>query len=149
MKFAVFTSDCHSLLRRAQNLLHCFSSGEFVDQLVEVVQAGLQNLFADRAVRPGSGEVALDRRAVRKPREQRKERRSKPLLSSRLRIKTPDIVVADGIASPFVWCFGKTKIVWPSRLLDASIDQKRFMLIHEAAHLRRRDHWTAWIEVLV
>ena len=44
--------------------------------------------------------------------------------ADRLRIKTPDIVVADGIASPFVWCFGKTRIVWPSRLLDASIDQK-------------------------
>ena len=41
------------------------------------------------------------------------------------------------------------RLVWPaSRSLTEHRQQAQTVLIHELAHLRRRDHWTAWIELL-
>ena len=57
-------------------------------------------------------------------------------------------LVADGIGSPFVWCLGRLKMVWPAHLANqADLARLRGVIAHELAHVRRRDHWIAWLEL--
>ncbi len=57
-------------------------------------------------------------------------------------------LVADGIGSPFVWCLGRLKMVWPASLANqADLARLRGVIAHELAHVRRRDHWIAWLEL--
>ena len=57
-------------------------------------------------------------------------------------------LVLDGIGSPFVWCFGRLRLVWPERLTgDAELGRCRGVVAHELAHVLRRDHWVAWLEL--
>ena len=70
-------------------------------------------------------------------------------VADEMHVTPPKIVVADFIRSPFVWCVGKTLIVWPRKWsLTGDEFQNRAMLVHELAHIRRRDHWVTWIELL-
>jgi beta-lactamase regulating signal transducer with metallopeptidase domain len=68
--------------------------------------------------------------------------------AARLQIRPPRVVVAPGIASPLVWAFGRATLVWPRGLLAADEHQSwRGVIVHELAHVRRRDHWTGWLEL--
>ena len=64
----------------------------------------------------------------------------------------PTVVTASGAFSPFLWhpLVGEARIVIPSELLsqfsDEAIDA---VLRHELMHLRRRDAWRRYLEVLV
>src|SRR5262249_42863535 len=56
-------------------------------------------------------------------------------------------VVVRRIASPFVWCLGVLRLVWPEALVaERDMFRSRGMIAHELAHVRRRDHWVAWLE---
>lgn len=55
-------------------------------------------------------------------------------------------VVIAGIEAPFVWCFGSLKLVWPRSLIEQSLTPT-CVLAHELAHLKRKDHWVAWLEL--
>ena len=64
-----------------------------------------------------------------------------------LQISQPKCIVSDQIKSPFLWCYGQTRLYWPKSLTDqACRDRAQPILIHELAHLKRKDHWTAWLE---
>ncbi len=69
-------------------------------------------------------------------------------LSRQLSVRTPRVVEVEA-AGPFVWCLGSTHLVWPSRLLKSAMDEtvQRSLIVHELAHVRRRDHWVAWLEM--
>ncbi len=57
-------------------------------------------------------------------------------------------VVVRRIASPFVWCFGWLQLVWPEALAtEKDVARSRGIIAHELAHVRRRDHWVAWLEL--
>ncbi len=64
----------------------------------------------------------------------------------------PTVVTASGAFSPFLWhpLVGEARVVIPSELLsqfsDEAIDA---VLRHELMHLRRRDAWRRYLEVLV
>jgi beta-lactamase regulating signal transducer with metallopeptidase domain len=59
------------------------------------------------------------------------------------------IRVVPGIVTPFVWCLGRLKIIWPEGMAGAeSIRSKQMIIAHELSHVRRRDHWIAWIELV-
>jgi hypothetical protein len=61
-------------------------------------------------------------------------------------IRPPRLIVLPRIASPMVWCFGVPRLLWPSGLEDRlSAEGCRAVLLHELAHLRRRDHWVGWL----
>jgi beta-lactamase regulating signal transducer with metallopeptidase domain len=63
----------------------------------------------------------------------------------------PEVWTTPATASPLTWWLGgPPRILLPSGLL-ASLDaeQQATLLAHELAHLRRRDHWIRWLEVLV
>jgi beta-lactamase regulating signal transducer with metallopeptidase domain len=69
-------------------------------------------------------------------------------LARRIRVRPIPIVVSSEVSSPFVWCFGRLKVIWPGDYGDqASPVQWRGILAHELAHVRRRDHWVAWLEM--
>ena len=52
--------------------------------------------------------------------------------------------------SPLVWCGVQRVLLLPARLWrDLDDAGRRAVLLHELAHLRRRDHWVCWIEMVV
>jgi beta-lactamase regulating signal transducer with metallopeptidase domain len=56
------------------------------------------------------------------------------------------VLIARGIASPFLWCLGRLKLIWPQNMVANELS--RAIMAHELAHLRRRDHWIAWLEMV-
>ncbi|HVQ41608.1 MAG TPA: M56 family metallopeptidase [Vicinamibacterales bacterium] len=77
-------------------------------------------------------------------------------LSASLDLKPIPVVLVTGHASPMVWCFGRTRLLWPEDLdadapealdadaIHACIDG---LIVHELAHVKRRDHLVGWIEL--
>jgi beta-lactamase regulating signal transducer with metallopeptidase domain len=69
-------------------------------------------------------------------------------LSASLDLKPIPVVLVTGHASPMVWCFGRTRLLWPEALdadaIDACIDG---LIVHELAHVKRRDHLVGWVEL--
>ena len=71
-------------------------------------------------------------------------------IAAGLGLRPVPIVVMDGIGSPFVWCFGRVRLVWPERFTsDAEFGRYGSVIAHELAHVLRRDHWVAWLELVV
>jgi beta-lactamase regulating signal transducer with metallopeptidase domain len=62
--------------------------------------------------------------------------------------RPPEIwMVADRI-SPMVWCGFKRRLLLPKELW-AELDEisRNAVVMHELAHLKRKDHWTCWAEL--
>jgi beta-lactamase regulating signal transducer with metallopeptidase domain len=69
-------------------------------------------------------------------------------IAAKLGIAVPPVRVVNGLASPMVVGFLKPVLWWPAGLeLRLPRDGMRAVLIHELAHLRRRDHWVRWLEL--
>ncbi|MEP0846715.1 MAG: M48 family metalloprotease [Phycisphaerae bacterium] len=64
--------------------------------------------------------------------------------------RTPEALFVDANISPMVWCGWRPRVLLPVRLWQ-QLDQRgrRAVLFHELAHIRRRDHWVRWLELLV
>jgi len=63
--------------------------------------------------------------------------------------RPPRVVSADGVASPFVCRAFRPTLVLPSGLADAlDADALRAVLVHELAHLKRRDLAWDWLPAL-
>lgn len=65
--------------------------------------------------------------------------------------RCPDVAIIPGLLPPMVWmAVGRPRIYLPGELLN-SLDATECdtVLAHELAHLRRRDHWVRWLEILV
>jgi beta-lactamase regulating signal transducer with metallopeptidase domain len=69
-------------------------------------------------------------------------------LAARMRLRPPSSLLLPGLATPCLWCWGKPKLLLPAALMDRfSPECRRGVLAHELAHLRRRDHWVAWLQL--
>jgi beta-lactamase regulating signal transducer with metallopeptidase domain len=69
--------------------------------------------------------------------------------AAQLGVRAPPVLVVPGLASPVVWGFGRARLLWPAALLgQLSPDSERAAVIHELAHLRRRDHWVGWLQLI-
>ncbi len=65
-----------------------------------------------------------------------------------LSVWPPTAHVLPGLRTPFVWCFGRPKLLLPAGLMDhLGADSRRTVIAHELAHVRRRDHWVRWLEL--
>ena len=69
-------------------------------------------------------------------------------LAAAVSVHNVRVRVVDGISSPMVWAAGRPQLLWPADLppdsSDACIDG---LIVHELAHIRRRDHVVGWIEL--
>jgi len=69
-------------------------------------------------------------------------------LARALHIRPPEVVVVPGITSPMIWGLGRARLIWPEGVLDHLPEPSRqCVLLHELAHLRRRDHWVGWLQL--
>lgn len=60
---------------------------------------------------------------------------------------TPRVYMIPARVSPMISCGFKPKVLLPVNLWDDLDDlSRRAVMMHELAHLRRRDHWVCWIE---
>jgi hypothetical protein len=67
-------------------------------------------------------------------------------LAAVLGVRPPLVEVLPGLGSPLVWAIGPARLFWPAGLEEGlSADGLRAVLVHELAHLRRRDHWVGWL----
>ncbi|HEV3138813.1 MAG TPA: M56 family metallopeptidase [Pirellulales bacterium] len=65
-------------------------------------------------------------------------------------VRSMPVLVLPGVASPFVWCLGRLTMIWPEHLASESqLARLRGVIVHELAHIRRRDHWIIWLELIV
>ena len=72
-------------------------------------------------------------------------------ISGKLGLKTvPAIHTTDAQLSPMVWwAGGKVRVLLPSTLIaEMDAAELRCVLVHELAHIRRRDHLVRWLEWL-
>jgi beta-lactamase regulating signal transducer with metallopeptidase domain len=63
--------------------------------------------------------------------------------------RPPRVCLLPGTLSPMVWAMGPApRLLFPAQLLDR-IDREQLatLLVHELAHLRRRDHWVRFVEL--
>jgi beta-lactamase regulating signal transducer with metallopeptidase domain len=69
-------------------------------------------------------------------------------LASALGVRPPVTLSVPGITSPFVWGGFRPRMLWPERLAERlSAESVQCVIAHELAHLRRRDHWVAWLRL--
>ena len=63
----------------------------------------------------------------------------------------PSICLVPGRVPPMLWAIGG----WPQLLIPSQLwtemgtDERTSLLLHELAHLKRRDHWVRWLELVV
>jgi beta-lactamase regulating signal transducer with metallopeptidase domain len=64
--------------------------------------------------------------------------------------RCPPIAFLPFAASPMLWAFfGSRRLLLPEALWQRLTDEQRdAVLVHELAHLRRRDHWVRYLELL-
>jgi beta-lactamase regulating signal transducer with metallopeptidase domain len=64
--------------------------------------------------------------------------------------RAPYVLMIDARVSPMVWCGRPSRLILPSPLWTQLDDiGRRAVILHELAHLRRRDHWVSWAELLI
>jgi len=69
--------------------------------------------------------------------------------ASRLGVHPPKTLVVTGIPTPAVWCLGKPVLLCPEGMPhEGTTNVTRSLFAHELAHIRRRDHWMAWIQFI-
>ncbi|HBI45970.1 MAG TPA: hypothetical protein DDY78_24400 [Planctomycetales bacterium] len=70
-------------------------------------------------------------------------------LAEKLRLqRCPGVWLVPGRVAPMLWAVGgRPRILFPADLLkQVGREQQNALLVHELAHLRRRDHWVRWLE---
>ncbi len=119
--------------------------GEWFNALAWVWVIGSLSWFAlasrrvwrfSRALRHARPALALQARVAR--------------LASRIGLaRCPRVLIMPGRLSPLVWGFGRPVLVLPEGLEtqvgDGGLDT---LLLHELAHIHRRDHWVRWLDFL-
>lgn len=118
--------------RLAPAIIGAWASGAVLMALLQLLRIVR---FRRQVARGGSAPAALTA-AVRE-------------LAAFLGVRPPPVVVVPGLASPVVWGLGRPRLLWPAALLGRlSADSERAALVHELAHLRRRDHWVGWLQLV-
>lgn len=69
-------------------------------------------------------------------------------IARQMNLPAPGVWQSPAIGSPFVWCLGRLRLVWPAALAaPEQVLHARGAIAHELAHIRRHDHHVAWLEL--
>ncbi len=98
---------------------------------LEVVR---QVRLARRVRNAGPADPAIARRVVE--------------LAAELGVTPVPVVSMPGATSPAVWCLGRPRLLWPASLHSGSQACIDGVIVHELAHLKRRDHIVGWVELV-
>jgi beta-lactamase regulating signal transducer with metallopeptidase domain len=65
--------------------------------------------------------------------------------------EAPSVCLVPGRVPPMLWAIGgRPRLLVPSELWsETSLEERTALLLHELAHLKRRDHWVRWLELIV
>lgn len=100
-------------------------------------------------------------RAIQTWRVRRLLRRTRPATREMLRLvrrcanriglsAPPQTFITDDRVSPMIWCGLRGRLILPWELWEQLDDIGReAVVLHELAHLKRRDHWVLWMESLI
>jgi bla regulator protein BlaR1 len=71
-------------------------------------------------------------------------------LAKDIGIEPPAVRLVSAAISPMIWALnGRAQLLLPATLTEQlSPSELRTLLVHELAHIRRKDHWVRWIEVV-
>lgn len=89
--------------------------------------------------------LAVERCVRRSARARGRLARHVHAVATSLGMPAPSVRVLNEASGPFLWSLRGPVLVLPA----AEALPAETVLAHELAHLRRRDHWTAWLELLV
>ena len=64
--------------------------------------------------------------------------------------RSPQTLMTDRAISPMLWCGRHVYLILPRQLWE-QLDEvgRQAVVYHELAHLRRRDHWVCWAELII
>jgi beta-lactamase regulating signal transducer with metallopeptidase domain len=103
-------------------------------------------ICAARQLRRIAGHALLVRRGTTAPEHLAVEVEA---VARQIGLRPPRALVARGIMSPFVWFLIRLRLVWPEVMSSGDeIVRSRGVIAHELAHIRRGDHWVAWLELV-
>ncbi len=75
-------------------------------------------------------------------------------VARQMRVRSIPIRVSSDIPSPMIWCVlpWRPILLWPAtppaQLSAMTSDAcRRGLIVHELAHVKRRDHWVGWLEL--
>jgi beta-lactamase regulating signal transducer with metallopeptidase domain len=64
-------------------------------------------------------------------------------------VRPPQTLLMQITGSPSIWGLGRPKLLWPACLLERLPPASQHSIVtHELAHLRRRDHWVGWLQLV-
>lgn len=65
-------------------------------------------------------------------------------------LQAPKLRLVKAQIAPMIWWIGgRPKLLLPQQLTESlPADELRWLIAHEVAHVRRRDHWVRWVEWL-
>lgn len=113
-------------------LLACWVAGAILFSAVQLIRI----LRMVRYIRRGTGADGALERLVGD-------------LAACVGVRPVRIVCLRQIASPMIFSIFRPVLLWPAALGgDFSEAAVRGLIAHELAHLKRRDHWTGWLELL-
>jgi len=104
--------------------------------LIGLVVVGVRQGMRVRSMR------LLERVAAR---DEALERRVRAV-AERMGVRPPRAILSDRVSGPMVWSLGRSVLVWPAGT-PVGAKGTDGMIAHELAHLRRGDHWAAWLEL--
>jgi beta-lactamase regulating signal transducer with metallopeptidase domain/Flp pilus assembly protein TadD len=70
-------------------------------------------------------------------------------VAHKLGVTAPEVRMLEGVGSPSVWCFGRPRLLWPTKngvMAERALAPS--LIAHELAHIARRDTWVSRLEVL-
>ena len=69
-------------------------------------------------------------------------------LASALALPSVPVITLTDSVSPAVWCLGRPRLLWPAGLETDSQAGIDGIIVHELAHIKRRDHIVGWLELV-
>jgi hypothetical protein len=70
-------------------------------------------------------------------------------VAARMNLRAPEVRLSSHIRSPFICALGRAVLLWPESMRDEiAATGRQAIVVHELAHVARRDHFVGWLELV-